>query len=47
MNESGMHFDDDLRLCGVTTDGQSLAAQEVALTAAGCAKVYAERFLAW
>jgi DNA invertase Pin-like site-specific DNA recombinase len=27
----------------VSTDGQTLAAQQAALTAAGCAKIYAEK----
>jgi DNA invertase Pin-like site-specific DNA recombinase len=35
--------DDDLWHARVSTDGQTLAAQDAALTAAGCAKVYAEK----
>jgi DNA invertase Pin-like site-specific DNA recombinase len=43
MSESRANFMTTYGYARVSTDGQTLAAQEAALTAAGCAKVYAER----
>jgi DNA invertase Pin-like site-specific DNA recombinase len=39
----GKPGDDDLRLCEVSTDGQSVAAQDAALREAGAAKVCSEK----
>src|SRR5215469_6465871 len=43
MYESGEHFMTVYGYARVSTDGQTLAAQEAALSAVGCAKVYAEK----